>query len=50
LAEVFRVQVGELYKERRPRAEAIDADGRFAALWKDADPSAGSTPAVRILL
>jgi tetratricopeptide (TPR) repeat protein/tRNA A-37 threonylcarbamoyl transferase component Bud32 len=38
-------RLGELYEERGQRDEAIDAYGRFAALWKDADPSL--QPAVR---
>jgi tetratricopeptide (TPR) repeat protein len=38
-------RLGELYEERGQRTEAIEAYGRFAALWKDADP--GLQPAVR---
>ncbi|HZN98848.1 MAG TPA: tetratricopeptide repeat protein [Gemmatimonadales bacterium] len=38
-------RLAELYEERGQRAEGIDAYGRFAALWKDADPSL--QPAVR---
>jgi tetratricopeptide (TPR) repeat protein len=38
-------RLAELYEERGQRAEALDVYGRFAALWKDADPSL--QPAVR---
>jgi hypothetical protein len=37
--------LGELYEQRGQRAEAIDAYGRFAGLWKGADPAL--QPAVR---
>jgi tetratricopeptide (TPR) repeat protein len=32
-------RLGELYEERGRRGEALDAYGRFAALWKHADSS-----------
>jgi tetratricopeptide (TPR) repeat protein len=44
LAPAWR-RLGELYEERGQRAEALEAYGRFAALWKDADSSL--QPAVR---
>ena len=29
---------GELYEQRGDRVKAVEADSRFAELWKDADP------------